>query len=58
MGGTQFFAFAENGQIVTTEELCVGVSNHTSLIIMVPCSDTDSTQQWKYDNTVSNKRLY
>lgn len=51
MGGNQFFAFSKNGQIVTAEDACVGVAK--DLVVQVPCNETDVSQLWKYDNTVS-----
>lgn len=51
LGGNQFFAFAKNGQIITVEELCIGVSK--SLVVLVQCDESDVSQFWKYDDTVN-----
>lgn len=53
MGGNQFFAFAENGQIVSAEDLCVGISTKRKTINMIECSDRDRSQLWRYDDRVS-----
>lgn len=53
MGGNQFFAFAKSGQIITAEELCVGVSDDESSVTLVSCSEHDSSQLWEYDDEVN-----
>lgn len=52
-GGNQFFAFAKSGQIITVEELCVGISNDKTLVVLVECSEQDPSQLWEYDKNVS-----
>lgn len=54
MGGNQFFAFAKSGQIITAEELCVGVSDDESSVTLVSCSEHDSYQLWKYEVNVNS----
>lgn len=49
-GGNQFFAFAKSGQIFTSEQLCMGISNE--MVILVDCSEDDTSQLWRYDNEV------
>lgn len=49
---SRFFGFAENGQIVTAEELCVGVANDYELVVLVECSEQDPSQLWSYDYDV------
>lgn len=51
-GENQFFAFAESGQIVFVEEYCVGI-NDSREVIVVKCSDTDSSQLWTHNKKVS-----
>lgn len=53
LGGNQFFAYAKSSQIITAEELCVGVSDDKTTVILVECSEQDSAQLWKYDENVS-----
>lgn len=53
MGGNQFFAFAKSGQIVTAEDLCVGISIKHKTTTLVECDDHDRAQLWKYDDRVS-----
>lgn len=55
MGGNQFFAFAENGQIISAEDSCVGVSKKRKIMTLVECSDHDRSQLWKYDESVSSE---
>lgn len=55
MGGNQFFGFAKNGQIITAEELCVGISNDSVSIVLKECSEQDLSQLWAYDSEVSEK---
>lgn len=55
MGGNQFFAFAESGQIVSAEDLCVGISIKRKTISLVGCSAHDRSQIWKYDDKASSK---
>ncbi|XP_031629463.1 polypeptide N-acetylgalactosaminyltransferase 5-like isoform X2 [Contarinia nasturtii] len=47
-GANQFFAFEKNGQIITAEELCVGVSDDKISVILVECSQ-HPTQLWSYE---------
>lgn len=47
----QFFAFAESGQIVFVEEYCVGINDNRGVIV-VKCSDTDTSQVWTYNSKV------
>lgn len=49
-GGNQFFAFAKNGQIVTSEEYCVGIEDKA--VILVICAENDKSQRWTYDEKV------
>lgn len=56
-GGNQFFAISKSGQIVDVEEHCVGI-NHKKEVITVPCSDTDKTQLWTYNDEVSEIELF
>lgn len=49
-GGNQFFAIAENGQIFTVEQLCVGKQNQT--VVLVECSENDESQLWTYNHDV------
>lgn len=58
MGGNQFYAFQENGQIVSAEELCVSIRNDTLTVILATCSDSDEHQRWTYDNDVSEFELF
>ena len=53
LGGNQFFAHAKTGQIITVEELCVGISDDRNVVVLVECSEKDSTQLWTYDMNVS-----
>lgn len=53
LGGNQFFAHAKTGQIITVEELCVGISDDGNVAVLVECSEKDSTQLWTYDVNVS-----
>lgn len=57
MGGNQFFAFAESGQIISVEDLCVSISTEQKTTTLVECSDQDRSQLWKYDDHVSKKNL-
>lgn len=50
-GGNQFFAFAENGQIITSEDSCVGIKNRT--VILTNCSENDRSQLWTFDVAAS-----
>lgn len=52
MGGSQFFGFAKNGQIVTVEELCAGISANVNSVILVECFERDKSQLWNYDDKV------
>lgn len=55
MGGNQLFAYAKSGQIVTVEELCVGVEGET--VILVKCSEEDESQRWKWNRTVKYNKF-
>lgn len=52
-GGTQFFAFTKTDQIVTTEELCVGISNDQNSVILMECDEKNAKQLWNYDEKVN-----
>lgn len=52
LGRNQFFAFAETGHIVTVEELCVGINNNKT-VILVRCLEEDENQLWDYNNEVT-----
>lgn len=49
-GGNQFLAFSKSGQIVTSEDLCIGIS-HTS-VILVLCNEEDKKQLWDFNAEV------
>lgn len=51
-GGNQFFACATSGQIITVEELCVGVARNKVTVILVSCSELDQSQLWDYNDQV------
>lgn len=51
--GNHFFAFENSGQIITSEEYCVGI-NHLNEVILVHCTDTDKTQRWTFDQKVGS----
>lgn len=53
LGGNQFFAFSKEGQIISVEEKCLGVSHGRSTVTLFRCTEPDSTQFWKYDDKVS-----
>lgn len=57
-GGTQFFAYAKTGQIVTSEELCIGTSENEHLVVLVECSEQDPAQLWTYDKNVSGNSQF
>lgn len=46
-GGNQFFAFTKFGQIITSNEQCVGVNNRT--VVLVQCSEDEKYQLWSYN---------
>lgn len=50
-GGNQFFAYAKSGQIITTEDLCVGI-NDEKTVILVQCSDGEESQLWDFYKNV------
>lgn len=51
IGGNQFFGFAKSGQIITSEDLCVGINNEKT-VILVHCSDGDKSQLWDFYKNV------
>lgn len=55
MGGNQFFGIAHTEQIITAEELCVGISSDKISVILVYCSEKDPWQRWTYDKKVYSK---
>ena len=56
LGGNQFFALAQSGQIVTNQDLCVGIID--TKVILVECFDEDKSQLWKWDEEVNQKNNF
>lgn len=55
-GASQFFAFSKNGQMITVEGICVGISDDKS-IILKKCLDDDDFQLWSYNREVYETKI-
>lgn len=55
-GGNQFFAFEKSGLIISAEELCLGINNNKS-VILVKCKQEDKLQYWDFNKNVCTLQI-
>lgn len=51
--GNQVFSYTKHKQIVSTEEICLGVLNDVDKVMSVVCNKDDFSQLWTYVERVS-----